>query len=61
MDKLIRSLEKGNVQMVTMQVSGKDEKVFLKPTRNTKPLPCTTTNFSAWTRQQRQERLINLN
>lgn len=55
MDKLIRSLEKGNVQMVTIQVSGNDEKVFIEANPQYKTINLYNSKFQRLDQEQRQE------
>lgn len=55
MEKLIRSLEKGNVQMVTMQISGKDERVFIEANPQYKTINLYNSKFQRLDQEQRQE------
>ena len=54
-EKLIRSLEKGNVQMVTLETPGKDIKVFMEANPQYKSLNLYDSKMQNLNQEQRQE------
>ncbi|MEO7984355.1 MAG: hypothetical protein ABI688_09755 [Bacteroidota bacterium] len=54
-EKLIRSLEKGNVQMVTLETPGKDIKVFMEANPQYKTVNLYDGKMQSFTREQQQE------
>ena len=54
-EKLVRSLEKGNLQMVTMEASGEDIKIFMEANPQYKSLNLYNSKMQTLNQEQRQE------
>lgn len=58
MDQLIRSLERGNVQMVTLETPGKDVKVFMEANPQFKVMTLYNDKMKRLDQEQRNELLV---
>lgn len=58
MKSLIRSLEKGNVQMVTLETPGKDVKVFIEANPQYKTITLYNNKMQRMDQDQRQEMMV---
>jgi hypothetical protein len=58
MDKFVRSLERGNVQMVTLEIPGKDVKVFMEANPQYKTITLYNDKMKRLDQEQRNELLL---
>lgn len=58
MKSLVRSLEKGNIQMVTLEIPGKDVKVFIEANPQYKSVNLYNNKMQSLDKDQRQELMV---
>lgn len=57
-DKLVRSLQKGNVQSVTMEIGGKESKFFIEANPQYKSLNLYNGNMQSLNQEERQKLIV---